>query len=51
MQSLEQVQGPGGPVKAAANSSSASADEAEEEQRPMPVKKAAPRKTRSRKAS
>ena len=50
-QSLEQVQGPGGPVKAnpAANSTEASEEEAEEKARP--VKKAAPRKTRSRKAS
>ena len=52
-QSLEQVQGPGGPVKAAANTVTASeeASEEEAEEKPRPVKKAAPRKTRSRKAS
>jgi len=58
-QSLEQAQGPGrGPVKAAAESARASRaedaqDEAasEEEVKPRPVKKAAPRKTRGRKAS
>jgi DNA end-binding protein Ku len=47
-QSLEQVQGPGGPVKAAASVAN-TVDE--EEGKPRPVKKAAPRKTRSRKAS
>jgi DNA end-binding protein Ku len=47
-QSLEQVHGPErGPVKAAANTSAAAAEEEE----PRPVKKAAPRKARSRKAS
>jgi DNA end-binding protein Ku len=55
-QSLEQVQGPGGGVKAAnANAASTAkpeAEEAEEEkEKARPVKKAAPRKTRSRKAS
>jgi DNA end-binding protein Ku len=47
-QSLEQVHGTErGPVKAAAHSSTAAAEEEE----PRPVKKAAPRKARSRKAS
>ncbi|HEX2675515.1 MAG TPA: hypothetical protein VHM19_02715, partial [Polyangiales bacterium] len=52
-QSLEQVQGPGGPVKAAANTVTAGEEASEEaaEEKPRPVKKAAPRKTRSRKAS
>jgi len=56
-QSLEQVQGPGGPVKAAgkspaANANAAAAEEdAAEQEKARPVKKAAPRKTRSRKAS
>lgn len=52
-QSLEQAQGPGGGVKAAANANAASADTADEaeEGKARPVKKAAPRKTRSRKAS
>jgi DNA end-binding protein Ku len=52
-QSLEQVQGPGGPVKAAANTVTSSEEASEEatEEQPRPVKKAAPRKTRSRKAS
>ena len=52
-QSLEQVQGPGGPVKAAANSVTSGEEASEEaaEEKARPVKKAAPRKTRSRKAS
>jgi len=56
-QSLEQAQGPGGGVKAAANANAPAArrseEEAEEadEEKARPVKKAAPRKTRSRKAS
>ncbi len=51
-QSLEQVQGPGGPVKAAnAPANTAAAEDAEEEVPARPIKKAAPRKTRSRKAS
>ena len=54
-QSLEQVQGPGGPVKAAANANAAPAAEEDadtaEQEKARPVKKAAPRKTRSRKAS
>lgn len=58
-QSLEQAQGPGrGPVKASADTPRASRSEdagedaaSEEEVKPRPVKKAAPRKTRGRKAS
>ena len=56
-QSLEQAQGPGGGVKVAANANAPARvadgeEEAEEaEEKPRPVKKAAPRKTRSRKAS
>jgi len=51
-QSLEQVQGPGGPVKAEANANAAASGSAEEaEEKARPVKKAVPRKTRSRKAS
>ncbi|MEO8184568.1 MAG: hypothetical protein ABI895_37645, partial [Deltaproteobacteria bacterium] len=58
-QSLEQAQGPGGGVKAAANANAqapaarATEEDAEEapEEKARPVKKAAPRKTRSRKAS
>jgi len=52
-QSLEQVQGPGGPVKAAANTVTSGEEASEEaaEEKARPVKKAAPRKTRSRKAS
>jgi DNA end-binding protein Ku len=51
-QSLEQVQGPGGGVKAAnANAPAAESSEEAEEEKARPVKKAAPRKTRSRKAS
>jgi DNA end-binding protein Ku len=51
-QSLAQAQGPGGPVKAAANSQdTAAAAKDAEEGKPRPVKKAVPRKTRSRKAS
>jgi DNA end-binding protein Ku len=53
-QSLEQAQGGApaarGPVKATAEAPAADADEAEEV-KPRPVKKATPRKTRSRKAS
>jgi DNA end-binding protein Ku len=60
-QSLEQVQGPGGGVKAAGKSPAANANatasdsdvlaEVGEKEQARPVKKAAPRKTRSRKAS
>ena len=49
-QSLEQVQGPGGPVKAGA-AAAESESSAEGEGKARPIKKAAPRKTRSRKAS
>src|SRR4051812_38207667 len=47
-QSLEQVQGPGGPVKAAANTVTSGEEASEEaaEEKARPVKKAAPRKTR-----
>jgi DNA end-binding protein Ku len=55
-QSLEQVQGPGGVKSTVANANAPAASDAEEreeekEEKARPVKKAAPRKTRSRKAS
>jgi hypothetical protein len=50
-QSLEQAQGPGGGVKTSAAAASKKDTAAAGEETARPIKKAAPRKTRSRKAS
>jgi DNA end-binding protein Ku len=50
-QSLEQAQSGKGPVKATATDENSEARVVETEGKPMPVKKASPRKTRGRKAS
>jgi DNA end-binding protein Ku len=50
-QSLEQAQSGKGPVKTTATDESSEARVVETEGKPMPVKKASPRKTRGRKAS
>jgi DNA end-binding protein Ku len=50
-QSLEQAQGPGGGVKANPPAAAKNDAEATDDEKARPIKKAAPRKTRSRKAS